>query len=431
MLAATGRLDAWLDENTHRFNEALACGDVASILGPLSENRGTPKKAMLSAACMTGGRNARDVAHALIQSGGFDVNHKNANGFTALTWCCIRGDADTTADLIAANADVDTFDEQGFTPLSWACVNGHLEVVKKLLKHGAARDLTTTCGTSPLTWSCGSGHRAVVAFLLDQGANVNTENDKGETPLTTAYAHGHMELAQDLIARGADVNAGATPVLLWAAMNGFEDIAEDMIDANADVNGRCRVGGYTALYSACRRGSLGLVRALVDQGADVNAAIGNDSRRPLHTAAVNGYTDIVQLLLERGADVDPVSATGYTPLHFSFKKTRKDGGAIARALVQAGADLYLTANGLSGACGLNLSSPDGERQELIEVARRRRNWEKRRDFVMFLAQMQVIPTATRRTRIEMEAYTGPDQVGGSTAGAEVLRMLHRDIASFL
>ena len=95
MLAATGKISAWLDANTAVFSEALANRDIERIMG-LSENRGTPKKvchswssralvphpkhaltpsepcfhpnkAMLNAACMTGGDNGKDVALALLK----------------------------------------------------------------------------------------------------------------------------------------------------------------------------------------------------------------------------------------------------------------------------------------------------------------------------------------------------------------------------
>ena len=58
---------------------------------------------------------------------------------------------------------------------------------------------------------------------------------------------------------------------------------------------------------------------------------------------------------------------------------------------------------------------------------------------MFLAQTRVISPRTGDREGsgaigavgELEEYAGPEVVGGSKAGADVLRLLHRDIASFL
>jgi ankyrin repeat protein len=89
----------------------------------------------------------------LPQSGNFDINDKNVNGFTALTWTCIRGDVVTTQALVEAGAEVDVTDFQGFSPLSWACTNGHLAVVRVLLAQDASLHYATSCGTSPLAWA--------------------------------------------------------------------------------------------------------------------------------------------------------------------------------------------------------------------------------------------------------------------------------------
>jgi len=66
---------------------------------------------------------------------------------------------------------------------------------------------------------------------------------------------------------------------------------------------------------------------------------------------------------------------------------RSDNGDIARALVAAGADMHLRATGLSGACGVSLSKAVEERGALLELARRHRNWLKRRVLVMSLAHL--------------------------------------------
>jgi hypothetical protein len=63
-----------------------------------------------------------------------------------------------------------------------------------------------------------------------------------------------------------------------------------------------------------------------------------------------------------------------------------------------------------------------EREILLELARRHRNWLKRKALVVSLARAGVIGGGGARC---------PQRVWGSEAGAEAFRAVHRHIASFL
>ena len=118
MLSASGQLDDWLSRRAMEFEEALKSNDIKKILS-LNENRATPTKFMLHTACS---RSNNEVAEALIDSG-VDVNFINVNGYSALHWCCIKGDYNTTKKLLESEAIVDITDNAGFTPLGkFVCV---------------------------------------------------------------------------------------------------------------------------------------------------------------------------------------------------------------------------------------------------------------------------------------------------------------------
>jgi ankyrin repeat protein len=411
MLAAAGTIQTWLDENAAEWKSAFAARDISRIKELSMCDRETPKKWMLGSACMAGDA-GHEVALALIEECGVDVNHQNVNGYSPLHWTCIKGDYKTTAALISNCADLNQQDLVGFSPIAWAAASGHQNIVQLLIEAGADVHSTSSCESTPLCWASACGHEEIVLMLLEAGADINHINSKDETPVMLSYTHGHEELAERLVFLGADLNK--TPILSWATMNGFAEVATRLVELGADVNKRSSCG-YTPLYSACRRGCDDLVTLLLQKGAAVNARVSNDCRSALHTATVNGFLDIANALIENGADLNAISATGYAPLHFAFKKNRLDRGRIARLLAYNGADLHLKASGLHSNTPLGLAQNEEEGSELTKLSTRYFNWQRRRYAAMFLHQSGLLD--------------GSNDQGGAVVTGFIL--LHRYIISFL
>jgi hypothetical protein len=85
--------------------------------------------------------------------------------------------------------DVDAKDDNGWTPLSWAAERGHEAVVKLLLGTGKvdvdAKD--EEYGWTPLSLAAENGHEAVVQLLLGTGkVDIDTKDNDGRTPLSWA-----------------------------------------------------------------------------------------------------------------------------------------------------------------------------------------------------------------------------------------------------
>ena len=183
-------------------------------------------------------------------------------------------DAETTAALIRAGADVTRRNTYSVTPLALAAKNGRAAIIAQLLEAGADPNgpvHLVNAGETPLMHAARSGQGDAVQVLLDSGADIDVrEAWNGQSALMWACAEGHVPVVRSLIAHGADITARSN-------------------------------GGSTPLLFAARKGSLDAVRALLAAGSDVNQTR-PDGATSLLVAVINGHEDLVDLLLEAGAD---------------------------------------------------------------------------------------------------------------------------------
>jgi len=149
MLHHQPTLNDWICSHNEEFQRAFHSSDVDGLLRIVGDERGTPRKFLLHSACVA---QKSQVAIALIDKGGFDIDSKSSSGYTALLWTAIRGDVETCSALLENGADVNTQDESGFSPLAWAASNGHAEIVTLLLSQNAIVDSRTVCENTPLGW---------------------------------------------------------------------------------------------------------------------------------------------------------------------------------------------------------------------------------------------------------------------------------------
>lgn len=315
-------------------------------------------------AARSGDREALRVA----LQGGADASAPAGDGMTALHWAAERGDAEITAMLIYAGANVAAVTRIGhYTPLHIASRGGSAPVVAALLKGGAdAGARTTTTGVTPLHLAAASGNTEVVSMLLATGADANArESEWGQTPLIFAAAKNRVGAIAALLKGGADAsittkavdlarfqaldraaaerqrkvleasvakNQRPTPSQLQAAIQAARELfasgkipAPDPKEAgegrernfnpeeiNPPVSSK---GGLTALLHAARQGHLEAARALLDGGADVNQVSAGEGTSPLLMAVINGQFDLAMLLVERGANPNiAATSNGVTPL---------------------------------------------------------------------------------------------------------------------
>ena len=213
-------------------------------------------------------------------SAGADVNAVGADGKDALALALFDGSYDVATLLIDSHANVNHADAQRFTALFWAVDRRNME-------------------TAPnFPWMVSIDPLPVIKKLLDAGANPNSVINSTPrarmregsprivfaTALMRAAFSGDIEVVKLLLAHGADPHIASKDretSLMAACGTGF-------------------INGYHRLRPRAER--LEVVKLLVDLGEDVNAA---DSYgiTPLMVAANLGDINIVRYLVDKGADV--------------------------------------------------------------------------------------------------------------------------------
>ena len=225
---------------------------------------------------------------------------------------CYYGDTETVKKLLAAGANVNAKNKDGVTALSFASDRGHLDIVKILLGNNADVNARSNIGSTPLMNAAFMGHVQIVELLIANGADENARSCDGTTALMNAAAHGHEKIVEILLAGGVDVDAceicGLTA--LWNAVTADRsDIVATLIKYGADINVKAD-DGTTVLMNAAFIGNVDIVKMLLSAGADVNVKSHNGFTA-LIIAKRKGHADIVKLLREAGALEDSPLGPGF------------------------------------------------------------------------------------------------------------------------
>ena len=298
--------------------------------------------APVAAAAM---RKDSTTVRALVKDGK-DVNAAQGDGMTALHWAAMNGDADLTAVLLYAGANVRaTTRLGGYTALHLAAQAGNAAALGRLIGGGANAGAATATGATALMLASASGNAEAVRLLLEHTADANAaESANGETALMFAAALDRADAVTELLKHGADparaskmVNLDGVTAPEETLQNTIRDAqnarsagdaprpaADPAAPASPGVGGVTRAyafnelvgtqGGLTALHFAARQGSARSVQALVEHGASVNALSPGDGVSPLLIATVNGQFDIAKYLIAHGANPNLANAAGVTPL---------------------------------------------------------------------------------------------------------------------
>jgi ankyrin repeat protein len=135
------------------------------------------------------------VAAVLLASPDLKVDLANRVGETALMMAALRGDLNTSVELIRRGAAVR---RKGWTPLHYAASGPQASLVALMLKHGAEINAQAPNGNTALMMAAGYGQEESVTLLLESGADKTLVNEQGKTAQDYARISGREFLVEKL-----------------------------------------------------------------------------------------------------------------------------------------------------------------------------------------------------------------------------------------
>lgn len=187
-----------------------------------------------------------------------------------------------------------------------ACKTGDLDKVQSLIANGVNINRHHNGGRTALMYACRNGHIPIAVTLIDAGADIRARDEKGGTALHhAALCHRSRLMRRD----DKEVYDNREIIRL---------LLEEGIDINTPND-----EGRTALFEACRSGSLTLVKYLLKQKANCETRVnmlyfstsgGSEKWTPLMVACHNSHYNVVRYLLRYGADKDFTNEVGENAL---------------------------------------------------------------------------------------------------------------------
>ena len=293
----------------------------------------------------------------LLDSGLFDVNQGNPEGFTPLICAARKGHSNIVRIILERGANLSIANDCGFTALHVSSQHGHIVVVKILVEAGAPLEATTLVGSTPLHQAAENGHGSVIKVLTEAGADVNSPRwaspmggqTFGETPLHLAALRGHVSATRELLVANAnalstvansETGVGEIP-LECAAFSGHSGVVRQLIRHRGIRGCGGASDGVVALGMAAHGQHTEIMAMLTDAGVI-------DTGMALARAAAQGREAPVALLLEHQSDKAPGGRAHYVNArrmwaHEQHKKPLfcSIGGCsprVVRLLIDAGAD---------------------------------------------------------------------------------------------
>lgn len=133
--------------------------------------------------------------------------------------------------LLQRGANVNCRDDQGRTALSYACERGCLEAVKILVRNNADPEVVDSWGNTALMYAAVAGHSPVVEFLVRAfkrlGLQIDRQNKAGNSAVEVAKFLGHTECISALTSNpkkgGGDVRRAHTDCKMLPSMDSIEE----------------------------------------------------------------------------------------------------------------------------------------------------------------------------------------------------------------
>ena len=263
-----------------------------------------------------------------------------------------RGDFDAVARLLREGVDPNVADHsvgEGQKPIPvihQAVADNRLDIVEALHAAGAVIDWQTTYyGYTNMEMAIHSGSTELVAFAMRTGANLNAEGRRYKCLLTSAVNSGNPKMIEFLANAGARVSGldDHADGLIEEAI-GEATWKSDLFAVMEFVKAGVTVGDI--LRSAACRDGCEIVRWCLERGTDVSDR-DTEGRTALYHAVMRSpfpwnqefrAIDAIRLMLQNGADPNDMQPGDFSLFTCSLRADTEDSSAVARMLLDAGAD---------------------------------------------------------------------------------------------
>jgi ankyrin repeat protein len=237
---------------------------------------------------------------------------------------------------IADTVDINSKDSEGNTVLSWAARRADESAVILLLENGAEHAHASVSGHTALHYAVGAKTPTCILPLLKAGAEVDYRNLWGETALhVAALRHDDPEgFMAPLLAYGADPNTvdhENSNVLSFAAQANHPRVVEYLIRRGVDID-IPDDGGLTSIGVAALYNHHEVLSVLLAAGADCTTST-SSQESILHIAAKNADLRTISILTGAHLNLAPdgLDSEGLTPEAYIL---RRDDAELTQAFKQ-------------------------------------------------------------------------------------------------
>jgi len=228
---------------------------------------------------------------------GVDVNGRNAQGWTALTYAAGQGNYANVKMLLNAGSNANQEENDGWTPAMFAAYQGHDNIVDLLLQYGGSA-----------TSKAKSGVTVVGAARLNENNHPLMVKKLADHALFEAMKLGDEDIAVEAVDAGGAVETenlvGWTPIILFASKSYYEPIQRLVsyipTAIHSAVVNHQENDGWTALMFASINGNVNILNLLLDNDANPNI-INFRGDTALSLATALKHMDCADILKARGA----------------------------------------------------------------------------------------------------------------------------------
>lgn len=287
----------------------------------------------------------------LLISEGVDINAKDENGTTPLTYSYNCPDI---VQFLLSRGAISTPRSDGMDLMMLAVSRNYLWIVKMLSEKEEEdvekRHPITNC--SLLEMAFNSNHLDMARLLVHFGADINGKTSSGDTYLWKAVTQDSEDKFKLILKLGATIHSEDEKcnILWWAAAHGPVEIIKALVKAGETGVNKAMYFGISPLAAAMIKGSHDVVKYLsrmVRPGGIVKPhqltylrylELDNRFEYPLfHTAALVGGDDLLTYLTKSGKVNVNEREKGHTPIQLSAQHNASP--STLRLLVQLGAEI--------------------------------------------------------------------------------------------